>query len=417
MSRLCWAFALMPLVQAAQAVPGVVHLPVEAVHDPKAMKRSVAGVKSQSLRHDQSDIQYQSYAVAISAGNPPQKMNLGLESFNSKTWLISDGVYALCDSCDNGFFTINKSVTISPLQGHESVGYGDPTTIPPSNATFELDMYTDRFDIAGVTIPKQTFGVMTPRPNGTYNGAGLLGIGPDLELGYEASKPYNTVLDSLAAQGSIASRTYSLDLRSYDSHKGALIFGGADTGRFEGELVKRPLVKDELGTFGPSIVLSHYSQVAPNGTKYEYDVPEGDSVFLLDTGNQYFRFRHSFADPLFRDLGAVNDGNDAYFVNCSKRDMPGTWDFEFGNVTIKVPYKHFITELSDDDGKTCFVGVLTTWKGQLVLGQPFLQAAYASFDFDNKEVGLAQSAHCAGKTVAFGSGPEAIPALSGCKRQ
>lgn len=30
----------------------------------------------------------------------------------------------------------------------------------------------------------------------------------------------------------------------------SIIFGGIDTSKFEGKLVKRPLVKDELGTFG-----------------------------------------------------------------------------------------------------------------------------------------------------------------------
>jgi hypothetical protein len=30
----------------------------------------------------------------------------------------------------------------------------------------------------------------------------------------------------------------------------SVILGGIDTGKFKGKLVKRPLVKDELGTFG-----------------------------------------------------------------------------------------------------------------------------------------------------------------------
>lgn len=49
--------------------------------------------------------------------------------------------------------------------------------------------------------------------------------------------------------------------------------------------------------------------------------------------------------------------------------MPGSWDFQFGDVTIKIPYSKIITDQSDDKGKTCWVGVLTTWKGQLVLGR------------------------------------------------
>lgn len=100
-----------------------------------------------------------------------------------------------------------------------------------------------------------------------------------------------------------------------------------------------------------------------------YEVHKNDSVFLLDSSNQYLRFRHSFVDPLYKTLGAVNDGSDAYFVPCEKRNMPGSWDFQFGDVTIKIPYNKIITTQSADKGKTCWVGVLTTWKGQLILGR------------------------------------------------
>jgi hypothetical protein len=124
----------------------------------------------------------------------------------------------------------------------------------------------------------------------------------------------------------------------------------------------------------PSIVLTGLSQTVPNGNNKagkvtSYPVNKNDSVFLLDSSNQYLRFRHSFVDPLYKTLGAVNNGQDAYFVPCEKRKMPGSWDFQFGDVTIKIPYSKIITDQSDDKGKTCWVGVLTTWKGQLVLGR------------------------------------------------
>lgn len=33
----------------------------------------------------------------------------------------------------------------------------------------------------------------------------------------------------------------------------SILLGGIDTGKFKGKLVKRPLVKDELGTFGQAL--------------------------------------------------------------------------------------------------------------------------------------------------------------------
>ncbi|GJC80908.1 acid protease [Colletotrichum liriopes] len=165
-----------------------------------------------------------------------------------------------------------------------------------------------------------------------------------------------------------------------------------------------------------NLVLGRMGQTSSNGSAQSYPVNAADSVFTLDTANQYMRLRHSFVDPLLRDLGAVNNGYDAYTAPCSKRDEPGSWDFQFGDATIKIPYKNLIIDaVLEENSDYCFVAILVTWKGQLVLGAPFFQSAYISYDFDNKVVGLAQPADCGGKVVAFGNGTDAIPKLTGCK--
>ncbi|KAF5025656.1 hypothetical protein F66182_2262 [Fusarium sp. NRRL 66182] len=406
---------MLQAVQGIAASPGVVHRSAQATRDSLCtLKRSTPRLHTLPVIHYQADASSQAYMVQVAVGTPPQKMNLDLDIARSTTWLISDEVFALCDGCEDGFYQVNRSKTASPILGYEEVRYGDPTTIPPSNITFDLDLHKDKLGIANMSIPKQTFGLLNPGKDEQFSGIGALGLGPSLEHGYKPGKPFNSVLDNLVAEGQIASRTYSVDLGSHDSKQGSLIFGGIDTAKFKGKLVKRPLVKDELGTFGPSIVLTGLQQTVPEGKKHSYKVHEKDSVFLIDSLNQYLRLRHSFVDPLYETLGAVNDGSDAYFVPCEKRHMPGSWDFQFGEVTIKIPYKNIITPQSNDSGKTCWVGVLTTSKGQLVLGQPFLQAAYAAFDLDNKQVALAPPANCGHKLVAFGSGPDAIPELTGC---
>ncbi|PNP82118.1 hypothetical protein FNYG_04307 [Fusarium nygamai] len=356
---------------------------------------------------DNSD-HYHSWIAEVAAGTPPQKMKLNLDIAKSTTWFISDKTYAECDGCKNGYYQLNRSKTSSPVLGHTAISYGDPTTYPPSNLTFDLDFHKDTVQIAGVSIPKQVFGLFNPYKD-EFSGIGALALGPNVEHGYAPGKIYSSFLDNLVANKKIASRTYSIDLHEHASKPASIILGGIDTGKFKGKLVKRP----------PSIVLTGLHQTVPNGKNKagkvtSYQVHKNDSVFLLDSSNQYLRFRHSFVDPLYKTLGAVNNGQDAYFVPCEKRNMPGSWDFQFGDVTIKIPYSKIITDQSGDKGKTCWVGVLTTWKGQLVLGQPFLEAAYLAFDLDNKQVALAPPANCGEKLVAFGSGPNAIPNLKGC---
>lgn len=81
---------------------------------------------------------------------------------------------------------------------------------------FHLDLHEDVMTIGGISIPKQRFGIAKPHEGDI----GAFSIGPDRDLGYEAGKPFNSVLDNLAAQKAIASRTYSLDLRDFDDPKG-----------------------------------------------------------------------------------------------------------------------------------------------------------------------------------------------------
>ncbi|QGI93683.1 hypothetical protein CEK26_006752 [Fusarium fujikuroi] len=360
---------------------------VNAIHAEKS-NPSPPGVHVLPLIEDGSD-DYHSWNAEVAAGTPPQKMKLFLDIARSTTWFISDKIYAECDGCVNGYYQLNKSKTSSPVLGHTTASYGDPTTYPPSNGTFDLDYHKDTVQIAGVSIPKQAFGLLNPSKN-EFNGIGALSLGPSMEHGYAPGELYSSFLDNLVADKKVASRTYSIDLRRHGSKPGK-----------------------------PSIVLTGLHQTVPNGKNKagkvtSYEVHKNDSVFLLDSSNEYLRFRHSFVDPLYKTLGAVNDGHDAYYVPCEKRNMPGSWDFQFGDVTIKIPYSKIITDQSDDKGKTCWVGVLTTWKGQLVLGQPFLEAAYLAFDLDNKQVALAPPANCGEKLVAFGSGLNAIPSLEGC---
>ncbi|KAF4418719.1 aspartic-type signal peptidase [Fusarium acutatum] len=380
-----WLLALPLLV--LDAAPGVV-----ATHGKHARKSnpSPPGLHVLPLIADNSD-NYHSWIAEVAAGTPPQKMKLNLDIAKSTTWFISDKTYAECDGCKDGYYQLNKSKTSSPVLGHTAISYGDPTTYPPSNLTFDLDYHKDTVQIAGVSIPKQVFGLFNPYKD-EFSGIGGLALGPNVEHGYAPGKIYSSFLDNLVTNKKIASRTYSIDLHEHGSKPASIILGGIDTGLHQ----TVPKGKNKAGEVT------------------SYQVHKNDSVFLLDSSNQYLRFRHSFVDPLYKTLGAVNNGQDAYFVPCEKRNMPGSWDFQFGDVTIKIPYSKIITNQSDDKGKTCWVGVLTTWKGQLVLGQPFLEAAYLAFDLDNKQVALAPPANCGEKLVAFGSGRNAIPNLKGC---
>ena len=64
----------------------------------------------------------------------------------------------------------------------------------------------------------------------------------------------------------------------------------------------------------------------------------------------------------------------------------------------------------------CFLAVadtvVATDPPTYILGDPFLRAAYAVFDWDNQQVRLAQAADCGSNVVAIGIGPRAGPHCS-----
>ncbi len=79
----------------------------------------------------------------------------------------------------------------------------------------------------------------------------LMEVGPGIE-----HTGYPCVIDTLASEGIISSRAFSLDLRGVDSLDGksfilamslltylvAIIFGGIDTMKYSGLLEKRPII-------------------------------------------------------------------------------------------------------------------------------------------------------------------------------
>lgn len=108
-----------------------------------------------------------------------------------------------------------------------------------------------------------------------------------------------------------------------------------------------------------------------------------------------------------------------YFTDCSVRNQTGGLDFNFDGKTIQVTYENLVTEIVEDGISYCFLGAsdttVDTDPPTYILGDPFLRASYAVFDWDNQQVHLAQAADCGSNIVAIGSGTGAVPTASGCK--
>lgn len=94
-------------------------------------------------------------------------------------------------------------------------------------------------------------------------------------------------------------------------------------------------------------------------------------------------------------------------------------DINFDGKTIQIKYENLITEVVEQGVPYCFLGVsdttVDTDPPTYILGDPFLRASYAVFDWDNQQVHLAQADDCGSNIVAIGSGTGSVPTGSGCK--
>ncbi|KAK3504129.1 aspartic peptidase domain-containing protein [Neurospora crassa] len=384
---------------------GFIRASVHAAHGvpPKLRRRQEdEGLKNQNLGT--------TYTIDIDIGTPPQTVTLILDTGSPDLWVNpqceTSGQEKYCNSFRQ--FDYTKSKTIQDLGAADILKYGK------GNVTIEY--VTDDVIIGSAKIKSQILGIGFESIDIPL---GILGLSPSVSA--DGTSPYPYLLDSMASQGIISSRAFSLDLRSIDNPSGAIIFGGVDLGKFSGSLAKLPMLDPSQTPSGVDrywIVLSGVGMTYPDGEEVESE-EIGVPVFL-DSGGTLSRL----PETIFQAIGDSFPGSQYdpesgfYIVDCAVAEQAGSVDFIFGSSgsrsskKIRVPYGDFVWEVQTG---VCVVGVLPT-DDEPVFGDSFLRAAYVVFDQDNRNLHLAQAANCGEQIVEIGSGQDAVPSSTGkCK--
>ncbi|KAG8415380.1 hypothetical protein J3458_009231 [Metarhizium acridum] len=352
--------------------------------------------------------------LTVNIGSPPQRVTVLVDTGSSELWVNPDcrttKTREQAKQCQQfGQYDPQRSNKSYGPFGKEQLNYGDPSD-PKTQTSVLIHYYSDTVALGDAKIDNQTFGVVAESKG---QAQGLIGLAPDLKGGFTTDEPYSLVLDSMAQQGVISSRVFSLDLRHSDDQYGAVIYGGLDRNKFIGTLEKRPIVKGVGGEWRLAVELTTIGITMSSSSSFA--VNKSDANVMLDSGTTITRMHSTVAIPILRALDAKDDGEGYYQVPCSTKRSGGSVDFGFGSKTIRVPLKDFILDLGGSY-HTCYVGmVLTT--DQQILGDSVLRAGYFVFDWDNQEVHIAQAASC-GKNdiVAVSSGTGAVPSATGnCK--
>ncbi|KGQ10044.1 Candidapepsin-2 [Beauveria bassiana D1-5] len=305
-----------------------------------------------------------------------------------------------------GQYNPRKSQTppLGPF-GKEEIRFGD-TTDESTLTSVKLTYFTDKIAFGSLSIENQTFGVVTESKRQSQ---GILGLAPDLRAGFDGDEPYSLVLNSMAKQGVIASRVFSLDLRHSDTKTGALIYGGLDRSKFVGTLEKVPIIKGLQGEARLAVSLDTLGITMSQEKNYR--LQGNDTNVMLDSGTTISRLQANVAMPILKALRAQSEGNGYFYIPCSARNQQGSVDFGFGGTTVRVPFKDFIINVGDP--YTCYAGIALTG-GQQILGETVLRAGYFVFDWDNKAVHIAQAADCGDSDIVkVGTGKDAVPSVTG----
>ncbi|RDA89347.1 putative aspartyl protease [Ophiocordyceps camponoti-leonardi (nom. inval.)] len=371
------------------------------------------------------------YSAQVDIGSPPQRVTVLVDTGSSELWVNPDCSTAPTEDqqrqCDS-FGRYDPSQSQTPAQGplgSEDIKYGDPSDAS-TQTSVTIQYYRDTVSLGGAHIANQTLGVVDRSRGQTQ---GILGLAPTLR----GPSPYSLVLSSMASQGLIHGRVFSLDLRRAGDASGAVVYGGVDRGRFSGSLERCSMVRGTDGEHRLAVKLAAVGVTPGDGGQgRRWTVGDEDANVMLDSGTTLSRLHSRVATPLLEALGATDPGQEGYYrVSCAaaaKSRM--SVDFTFGRKTIHVPLSDFVLNMTagisavgggggggggygGGNSDECYAGVVVT-ESQQILGDSVLRAGYFVFDWDNESVHVAQAANCGASSDIVAVPREGVPSdLSG----
>ena len=355
-----------------------------------------------------------SVSLIVSLGTPPQSVIVLVDTGSSELWVDPECSTApdldeekLCE--EFGKYDPSKSTTppLGPL-GSEEINYGDPSD-KSTETSVDIDYYVDVVGFGGSSnVNNQTFGVVSQSQGQSQ---GILGLAPDLTAGFTGQAPYPLLLDSMASQGTIASRAFSLALGHADTSQGSVVFGGVDKNKFIGSLVQLPIVPGVGGEARLAVNMKSIGLTDASGAAKAYDLNAEDTNVMLDSGTSISRMHSAAVTPLLEALDAEVDSQGNYLTSCSQRQVGGSVDFGFAGVTVRIPFSDFIIDAGSPSA--CYIGVTVT-TDQQILGDSVLRGGYFVFDWDNQAIHVAEGADCGdGDIAVIGSGSDAVPSVTG----
>lgn len=368
-------------------------------------RRSLGRRDDEAVLYNHTNV---AYMIELGLGTPSQQVRVQLDTGSNELWVDPDcstvttsASQQFCESV--GTYVPSDSSTFTDLEESTTLAYG--------RGQADISYVTDSIVVPGsdnTTLKDVQFGVAVASEDAAVPICGV-GFGNNFNL------DYNNLVDELASQGVTNSRTLSLALGSATSDSGRedvsdnigngiVIFGGVDTKKFAGPLVKYTNLPPQSGDPGKPwrywIQLDSVGFTKPGKTSS--DAISGSSLpIVLDSGSSLSYLPQAVMDSLAKSFGVKAQSDGSLIVDCDYGNKGGYIDFTFGSLVISVPLSDFIWEATGD---LCAVGALPSEETTALLGDTFLRSAYVLFDQDNQNIYMAQAANCGSNEQVLASG-------------
>lgn len=234
---------------------------------------------------------------------------------------------------------------------------------------------------------------------------GLVGVGYSTNEAALSTmgRAYPNLPIAMEQEGLINSIAYSLWLNDLDANTGNILFGGIDTAKFTGPLIKVAVIPDDDSYTHFQVPLTSIEATSPTGTDV-LTSSEGPTNVVLDSGTTLTYLPNDITSKIWEEVGAEYQSTFGMAVlPCSHARHPGHFSFGFAGPNgplINITMDELVVDLTNGDPPqfnsgpyagelVCEFGIQNYSTGPFVLGNTFLRSTYIVYDLENHEIGIA----------------------------
>lgn len=237
-------------------------------------------------------------------------------------------------------------------------------------------------------------------------------------------KPYPNLPQALADAKHINSNAYSLWLNDLDASTGEILFGGVNTGKYEGNLQTIPVLSNRRNEY-TSLVVNMTGMAMKDKSGSTKNFSMRPIAVALDSGTSLSYISDDIAEEIYDSIGAVfKSVYGVPLIPCSKKKSSEQFIFSFTKPEIVVKMDELVIDMDIrgpglrdlfDNEPVCAFGLLPSGGDIDIIGDTVLRSAYVVYDLDNNEISIAQTVFnsASNNVVEIKAGKNGLPSATG----